>query len=239
VLRDGVPVPSALWQSKKARDLLKILAGNSGRPVPRPQLVELLWPDDLSDRTANRLSVLLSTLRTVLCVPGLPADAEPLVADRDTVSLDLSLVDLDVAAFLGAASTALVAHRRGDQAAVPLLIAADELHLGEFLAEEPYEHWAIQVREEVRGRYTAVLRALVRLVRDPDQQVGYLVRMLELDRYDEGAHVRLVKALRAAGRHGEARRRYQVYLEQMREIGVRPAEPDLFGDRPSDVLRAG
>ncbi|WP_434446510.1 BTAD domain-containing putative transcriptional regulator [Lentzea sp. E54] len=239
VLRDGAPVPSALWQSKKARDLLKILAANRGRPVPRPQLVELLWPDDLSDRTANRLSVLLSTLRTVLSVPGLPADAEPLVADRDTVSLDLSIVDLDVARFLSAASTALVAHRRGDQAALSLLTDADELYLGEFLVEEPYELWAIQAREEVRGRYTAVLRALVRLVRDPDQQVGYLVRMLELDRYDESAHVRLVKALRAAGRHGEARRRYQVYLEQMQEIGVRPTEPDLVGGRPSGILRAG
>ncbi|WP_394618981.1 BTAD domain-containing putative transcriptional regulator [Lentzea sp. JNUCC 0626] len=239
VLRDGVPVPAASWQSKKARDLLKILAANRGRAVPRPQLVELLWPDDRSDRTANRLSVLLSTLRAVLSVPGLPADAEPLVADRDTVSLDLSFVDLDVAGFLDAASTALVADRRGDPAAASLLTDADELYLGEFLAEEPYEQWAVQVREEVGARYTAVLRALVRLVRDPDLQVGYLIRMLELDRYDESAHVRLVRALRAAGRHGEARRRYQVYLEQMRDIGVRPAEPDLFGACGSEVLRAG
>ncbi len=237
VLRDGAAVPTSSWQSKKARDLLKILAANRGRPVPRPQLVDLLWPDDRSDRTANRLSVLLSTLRTVLSVPGLPADAEPLVADRDTVSLDLSLVDLDVAVFLGAAHLALTAHRRGDQAASSLLTDADELYLGEFLAEEPYEQWAVQVREEVRGRYAAVLRALVQVVRDPDQQVGYLIRMLELDSYDEGVHVRLVKALRAAGRHGEARRRYQVYLEQMNEIGVRPAEPDLFTS--SAVLRAG
>ncbi|MFI6099347.1 BTAD domain-containing putative transcriptional regulator [Lentzea sp. NPDC051213] len=238
VLRDGAPVPSALWQSKKARDLLKILAANRGRAVPRPQLVELLWPDDMSDRTANRLSVLLSTVRTVLSVPGLPADAEPLVADRDTVSLDLSLVDLDVAGFLDAAHLALTAHRRGDAAALALLTDADELYLGEFLAEEPYEQWAIQVREEVRGRYTAVLRALVQLVPDPDQQVGYLTRMLELDCYDESAHVRLVHALRAAGRHGEARRRYQVYVEQMNEIGVLPAEPDPFDSRSSGVLRA-
>ncbi|SEQ79955.1 ATP-, maltotriose-and DNA-dependent transcriptional regulator MalT [Lentzea xinjiangensis] len=237
VLRDGAAVPAASWQSKKARDLLKILTAHRGRPVPRPQLVELLWPDDASDRTANRLSVLLSTLRAVLSVPGLPAGAEPLVADRDTVSLDLSFVDLDVAGFLGAASAALAAHRRGEPSALSLLTDADELYLGEFLAEEPYEPWAIQAREEVRGRYTAVLRALVQLVRDPDQQVGYLVRMLELDPYDEGAHVRLVKALRAAGRHGEARRRYRVYLEQMAEIGVRPAEPDLF--HPSVVLKAG
>ncbi|RAS65992.1 ATP/maltotriose-dependent transcriptional regulator MalT [Lentzea atacamensis] len=225
VLRDGVPVPGALWQSKKARDLLKILAANRGRPVPRPQLVDLLWPDDLSDRTANRLSVLLSTLRNVLSVS---ADAEPLVATRDTVALDLSLVDLDVAAFFTTANAALVAHRRNDPAAHRLLIDADELHLGEFLAEEPYEQWAIQVREEVRGRHTAVLRALAQ-VPDPEQQVGYLTRLLELDPYDESAHVRLVKALRAAGRHGEARRRYEVYLGQMNEIGVRPTEPDLFG----------
>ncbi|SDG06402.1 ATP-, maltotriose-and DNA-dependent transcriptional regulator MalT [Lentzea fradiae] len=237
VLRDGIAVPTASWQSRKARDLLKVLAAHRGRPVPRPRLVDLLWPDDTSDRTANRLSVLLSTLRTVLSVPGLPEDAEPLVADRDTVSLDLSLIHLDVAVFLDSAHLALVAHRRGDQAAASLLTAADELYVGEFLAEQPYEQWAVQAREEVQGRYTAVLRALVQLVRDPDQQVGYLIRMLELDPYDESAHVRLVKALRAAGRHGEARRRYQVYLEQMREIGVRPVEPDLFA--PTAVLRAG
>lgn len=238
VLRDGVPVPTAAWQSKKARDLLKILAANRGRPVPRAQLVELLWPDDLSDRTANRLSVLLSTLRTVLSVPGL--SDEPLVADRDTVSLDLSLVDLDVAAFLTTANAGLLAHRRGQASALAKLADADELYLGEFLAEEPYEQWGIQAREEVQSRYTAVLRALAQLVRDPDQQVGYLTRMLELDRYDESAHVRLVEALRAAGRHGEARRRYRIYLDEMREIGVRPGEPGVREPSgfPKGALRA-
>ena len=35
VLRQGIPVPADAWKSKKARDLLKILAARRGRPVAR------------------------------------------------------------------------------------------------------------------------------------------------------------------------------------------------------------
>ncbi|GFJ86348.1 hypothetical protein Phou_105280 [Phytohabitans houttuyneae] len=43
VLIDGQPVPTSTWQSRKARDLLRILIARRGRPVPREELVELLW----------------------------------------------------------------------------------------------------------------------------------------------------------------------------------------------------
>ena len=42
----GEPVPPSRWQSRKARDLLRILVARRGRPVPRDELCELLWPDD-------------------------------------------------------------------------------------------------------------------------------------------------------------------------------------------------
>ena len=44
VLRHGSPVPAEAWKSKKARDLLKILAARRGNPVARDQLIEALWP---------------------------------------------------------------------------------------------------------------------------------------------------------------------------------------------------
>ncbi|MGX7829143.1 BTAD domain-containing putative transcriptional regulator [Actinokineospora sp. 24-640] len=228
VLRDGVPVPTAEWQSKKARDLLKILIAHRGRPAPRHRLVELLWPDDLSDRTHNRLSVLLSTLRAVL-----GGEADAVVADRDTVSLDLSMVEVDVERFLRAVAAARAADRRDDPAAHALYTAAEELHHGEFLTENLYEDWAVQVREEVREAHAVVLRALVRLVRDPDQRIGYLGGLLEQDCYDEGAHLRLVRTLYEAGRYGEARRRYELYLERMAEIGVQTSPEGL----PPTLLR--
>ncbi|MFD0599668.1 hypothetical protein ACFQZ4_51210 [Catellatospora coxensis] len=59
----GQVVPASSWQSRKARDLLRILVGRRGRPVPRSELSELLWPDGDVQRTGHRLSVLLNIVR--------------------------------------------------------------------------------------------------------------------------------------------------------------------------------
>jgi hypothetical protein len=55
-----------------------------------------------------------------------------------------------------------------------------------------------------------------------DDAAIYL-RILERDPFDEGAHLGLVAALVAAGRHGEARRRYGFYATKMEEISVEAA----------------
>ena len=39
---------------------------------------------------------------------------------------------------------------------------------------------------------------------NPEATIRYDLRLLERDRFDEGAHLALVGALSAAGRHGEA-----------------------------------
>lgn len=64
VIRDGAPIPRTAWQSKKARDLLKILIARR-KATSREQLVELLWPEVSPAKGGNRLSVLLWTLRNV------------------------------------------------------------------------------------------------------------------------------------------------------------------------------
>ena len=65
VTRAGVPVEVGDWGSRKARDLLKLLVARRGAPVVRDEVTEMLWPDE-TDRSARRLSVLLSTIRSVL-----------------------------------------------------------------------------------------------------------------------------------------------------------------------------
>ena len=66
VMRDGELVKVSEWQSKRARELLKLLIARRGRPATRGYLMETLWPDDDPDRVANRLSVALTTVRGVL-----------------------------------------------------------------------------------------------------------------------------------------------------------------------------
>ena len=253
VVRNGVPISRAGWQSRKARQLLKIIVARRLRPVPREQLMELLWPDADPVKAGNRLSVLLSTLRAVLqqgqAGPGEPAgplsggaEGGPLRTDGSGVWLDRALVEVDVEHFLQRAQAALDGHRRDDPDAVAGLVAAEAAHTGEFLEDDPYEEWAASVAEEVHATHVALLRALVSRLRragEVDEVVRYSLRLLDKDRFDEQAHLGLVRLLLAAGRHGEARRRYRLYQQAMAELGIEPQPLQPVRDRDPTLADGG
>jgi DNA-binding SARP family transcriptional activator/Tfp pilus assembly protein PilF len=227
LVRDGEAVPQTAWQSKKARDLLKILVARRGRSTTRDTFFELLWPDDDPEPLGNRLSVALATVRSVLD-PGKTYPAEYFIpADKGSIALDLDHLELDVEAFLTEAATASRLARSGDAASARVkLEAAEALYGGDFLEEDPYEDWAVGLREEAQATYIAIARSLAEAAAgdgDADGATRYYLRILERDPYDEGAHLGLVSALVAAGRHGEARRRYAFYAAKMEEIAVEAA----------------
>jgi DNA-binding SARP family transcriptional activator len=227
VFRAGMPVPLREWQSRKARDLLKLLVSRLGRPAPREWLLEALWPDEDPCRTRPRLSVALSTVRVVLD-PQRRLDADHFVAaTRDAVALDTSMLTVDLEAFLGKAEAALALVRRGCGGdAVAALEAAEAGYAGDFLEEDLYEEWAVGPREQARAVYLSVVRALVEqaAVRGEHEHViRYALRLLERDPYDERAHLAIVAARTAARAHGEARRAYHLYQARMAELDVTPA----------------
>jgi len=222
VIRDGAPVPKTAWRSKKARDLLMILVTRR-RPVPREQLMELLWPGVPARTSTNRLSVLLSGVRDVL--QSRRREGKPLASDAGAVWLDRDEVSVDVEEFLDRASAALDAHRAGAPDAIALLRAAETAYTGGFLENDPYQEWAEQLAEEVRATYVALLRALAAQLRDAgdiDGMARHTLRLLEHDPYNEDAHFQLITAMVDAGHLGEARRRYQIYVRRMAEFEVVP-----------------
>jgi DNA-binding SARP family transcriptional activator len=222
VIRDGAPVPKGEWQSKKARDLLKILVAQR-RPTPRDRLAELLWPDSDPGKSANRLSVLLSTVRDIL--EPRPGEPNPLMSDGSVVWLDSSRVRIDAEEFMERAGAALNAYRSGGLDAPELLMSALAAYSGELFEDDPYQDWAGQLAEEIRAKRIAVLRALVSSLRtsgDVDRVIEVGLRLLEQDPYDEEVRLDLVAALMEAGRLGEARRHYDIYAERMREIDIEP-----------------
>ncbi|MGY1632607.1 tetratricopeptide repeat protein [Geodermatophilus sp. SYSU D01186] len=222
VIRDGVPVPKGEWQSKKARDLIKILVAHR-RPTPRDRLAELLWPDSDPGKSANRLSVLLSTVRDIL--EPRPGEPSPLMSDGSVVWLDSSRVRIDVEEFMERAAAALNAHRSGEPDAPELLMGAVAAHGGQLFEDDPYQEWAGLLAEEIRAKRIAVLRALVSCFRasgDVDRVIEAGLRLLEEDPYDEEVRLDLVAALLEAGRLGEARRHHDIYAARMREIDIEP-----------------
>jgi DNA-binding SARP family transcriptional activator len=91
------------------------------------------------------------------------------------------------------------------------------------------------LRERARAAYVAAAGALAEdalAAGDGEAAIRCYLRVLERDSLDEGAHLRLVRALAAAGRHGDALRRYQRYCGAMRDIGAQPAP---YGALPAHV----
>ncbi len=240
VERAGTTIVTTEWQSRKARDLLKMLIARRGHPVARDVLLDRLWPEEDPSRAGSRLSVTLSTLRAVVD-PDKRFDAEHFVAnDRAAAWIRLDNVTVDVEGFLADAGAGLRALGADDLAgARRLLAAAEARYTGEFLEEDPYEDAFVVLREEARSTYVSVAMALADLALaagDHDSAVRYLLRVLASDAYDERAHLQLVSALTAAGRHGEARRMYRSYCGRMAEIAVEPAAfPGAGARRPAPV----
>jgi len=224
VYRAGEPVPASAWQSRKARHALKILAGRGGRPISRDALCELLWPEQID--TGSRLSVVLSTLRSVLDPDRRHPSDHYVVADRESARLNVATVAIDAARFADVADAALRLSRAGDPAAVEALENASAAYTGDFLEDDPYHPWAAETRDRLRALAAEVRRELVRAVEagDPERAVPWLLTLLSDDPYDESSHHRLIRILHQAGRHGEARRAHRRYLNSMAEIDV-PAMP--------------
>jgi DNA-binding SARP family transcriptional activator len=239
VLVGGQPVSLPAWRSRQARTLLKMLVARRGRPVRRTELCETLWPDDEPQRTAHRLSVLLSAVRTVLDPARLrPAD-HYVRADIAGVSLDVTRVVLDVEDMLRDAAHGVTLATAGDlDQARAVLAGVDAAYRGDAFDDEPYADWADGLREQARAAWIRALRELARLHRragDLDQATTVLVRLLAADAFDESAHRALVEVLIRAKRYGEGRRAFGRWVEAMREIDAPAPGPgvlrDLMGGR--------
>ena len=222
--RAGQPVAASEWPSRKARDILKILAARGAAGIRRDELADALWPDD--DDPGAKLSVALSHLRRVLD-PLKEQDASYFViADRASVRLDIDNTSVDVVEFRGAAKESLAAHARNDPGAVEMLEAAAAMHTGDFLADDLYEDWAAGARDEVESLGGEVIRVLAfALARtsDPQRAVAWFARLLHYDPHDEPTYEALIFLLASDRRHGEARRYHRMYEMRMRELDV-PAQ---------------
>src|SRR5262249_13045258 len=143
-------------------------------------------------------------------------------ADKD--ALTLGQLDVDVLAFLRTAQGGLRLRADDDRDhARIVLAAAHSRYTGDFPEDDPHPDWAIPLREEAPAPHLQVPRAPAELASSRADAVGFLLRLLEHDPYDEQAHLHLVNVLAAAGGHGEARRRYRTYLDRMAELGIDPA----------------
>src|SRR5262245_26440307 len=156
-----------LPRSKKTRALLAYLAVTA-RPHSRDRLCAMFWPVPDDPRAALRWS--LSRLRPLVD----ERECRRIIADRESVSVDLTGVDVDVPSLRRIVRNGL------DAVATDALRGAAEALEGEFLEglELPdcleFQSWCTGEREAARRLRARLLAALVLRLEDmPDQALPH------------------------------------------------------------------
>jgi len=194
---DGHVVPVNAWRSRRAADVVKILALAPGYAMHRERVMAALWPELGPDAAAANLRKAVHYARRAM-------DAEEAIrSESGVLSLWAGQVDVDATRFLAAADAASDPEQCEQAAA---------LYTGELLPADRYEPWLEQTRWRLRDRYLAMLRGARRWD-----------RVLAHDPTDEIAHRELMRAHLLAGRRRDAIRQFEQLRDVLREhIGVGP-----------------
>jgi DNA-binding SARP family transcriptional activator len=195
--------------------------------VRRDRLMSVFWPEVLPDAARNSLNVAIHGLRqTLRTVVG----DTPIVIYRDQAyfiepTLDVWVDVEDFEEQLKAAHQYFASAE--PEKAKAAFEAATWLYQGEFLADDPYEEWAIVMREHLRLCYLEALDRLGALRLNSDDYAGCVAACLKLLSYDncrEDAHCRLMRCYSRQGQVQLALRQYHSCVAALRtELNVAPA----------------
>jgi DNA-binding SARP family transcriptional activator len=207
----GVPISGDAWRSRRAADVVKLLALAPGHRMHRVKVMEALWPESDPEASGTNLRKALHFARLAT------GDERSIVNDHAVLTLwPDARVETDVERFETAAQKTLAG---GDEAFAR--VAAD-LYGGDLLADDRYESWSAEPRDRLHRRYLDVLRA-----------GGLWDRLAEEDPTDEQAARALMRAHLDAGERREAIRRFERLREALRDqlgVGPDPATVSLYED---------
>ncbi len=221
--RDGQLLPPETWRNSKTQALLKILAGERGRLFSADELIEYLWPDCENLRSAaSNLRGRIAELRKIF-------GASFLVSRRGGYALSAeSDCWIDAEEFSRLEELGRRAYREEDyEEAMRRLQEAVALYRGEYLAEDRYEEWALQIRERYRERFVEVLSLLADSLARQGQYaraLGYLERAISEAPLHETLYRQMMVYAFCAGERARALGAYErcrAVLE--RELGERPS----------------
>ena len=177
------------WSSEKAKMLFKYLELARAKGYQhKDRLMELLWPDEDPEVTANRLHVALTALRKTL-EPELERGSLSSYLNRKGDSYLLSLGDdgwSDIEEFKKALQQAK--NEKDQDISISHYEKAASLYSGDLFEEDPYCEWCFDAREGLKEKYLDALNEIIAYYGekgDFHKGIEYATTYLNTDKYDE------------------------------------------------------
>ena len=219
--------PVEMWSSGRGRAVFEYLIVNHHSKVRRDRLMSMFWPEVSADAARNSLNVAIHGLRQSL--RAAVGDTAVVIHQDQAYFIDPALdMWVDVEVF---EEQLKAAHQHLTNAelvkAEEAFEAATWLYQGEFLADDPYEEWAMVTREHLRLCYLDALDRLGALRLNSGDYPGCVAACLTLlasDSCREDAHCRLMRCYSRQGQVQLALRQYHSCAAALRtELDVAPA----------------
>ena len=220
----GRPIPGSAFKSAKALMILKYLAARRSRGyVHRERLMELLWPDGDPEKTAARFNMAMSALRKAL-EPRLAPKAPSTYIDRKKDSYRLfgdQRVAIDTERF-----SSLLAKSKDEQRnACRLSVTLDALRLyrGDFLEEDPYEDWCMEIREAFLRDYISALESVIHIFeqqQETSKALAWAEQLFQADPLSETAVQKLMTLYAGSGDRSSARTAFDRHARAARRYGL-------------------
>ena len=224
---DGVVIDEPRLPGRQGRLLFAYLVVEQGRAVPRGELAEALWGDELPATWEKALSVLVSKLRVLLRESGIDG-ARALTGAIGCYCLDLPDGSwVDVLAATDAAREAEAALAAGElERARATAVVAESLARPTFLPGDEGT-WVEEKRSElgqVRSRALIVLADASLRAGDAYEAARWAEQAIPLEPFRESGYRRLMEAHIASGDRAEALRVYDRCRRLLaQELGAYPS----------------
>ncbi|MBN1221527.1 MAG: response regulator [Anaerolineae bacterium] len=232
--RDGQAIE--VWERPQAETIVKLLLvrrARGGRAVAADELITRLWPDTDEESGRKKLLPLISVARRTIEPEIEPRDSNFILRSSNGYFFELGgHVTWDLVEFREHL-------RHGQQLAraeqwteaVAELEKGRALYKGDFLAEDRYDDWAIDIRREISGEYRDLLISLAdacAMLGQYTPAIDACELALRKDPLLESVYRRLMRFHSCNGEKGQALKVYRDCLKLFEE---------LFGESPTPATR--
>ena len=205
------------FRSRRAVALLAFLIVNHNRPVPRTELVELIWPDKTEQQGRSNLRWVLNYLSKLI--------PNGLEKTRQTVQFALTVEDV-------VDTHAISQAMEGDNLELlsSLLLETQGEYMAGFYFNESaeFETWLITQRETWRLRLLEYLENLITYyatTNEYEMGLAFARKWLDIEPWSEPAHCWVMRLLSRTGRTDQALEQYErCWRILAEELGTEPTD---------------
>ena len=226
VFLNDQPVDS--WISQKARLILKYLAAHYKSPVSKEMLMDLFWMDTDPEAARRNLHQTIYFLRRTLHEKD--PDFQHIQFENDFYRLNPEMnLWIDVKEFDRRVASGQQYEIAGEyEKTIAEYIVAEGLYQDNFLVDEPYEEWCLQLRREYNQKYITLTLELAEdyLRKEEFTTSNALCRkVLAIEPCQEEAHQILIKGYADRGLRQRAMDQYHYCAQILKsEFDLPPSQ---------------